>query len=688
MKFLWEIGCEELPPSFIPSAIQQLEEGMEKLLKENEIPFSNLRVYGTPRRLLVIVDDIAPQQKERVREIKGPPYQRAFDEKGKPTQSAIGFAKAQGVSIEELLIKEDKQGKYVYAVKWEGGRSTEEILKESLPSLLSSLYLPKSMRWDSASLRFIRPIRWCLALLDDMLLELRLGEITSRRITYLERYLEGEFSPANVDDYLRKMEEQGLILDQNERKKLIREKAEKLAGSLGGRIAVDDKFLEKIVFLNEKPNLFIGSIEERFLSLPKEIISSAMENQLNLIPLFNERGELLPYFIGVRDGNNKGLENVVEGYEQVLKARLADAHFFFEEDLKVPLKERIAHLSGIIFLGGLGTLADKVRRMRNIIASLPLDEGIKEKALKSALLCRADLTTNMVREFPDLQGVVGMNYALLQGEDREIAEAIYESYQYTLSQDGIKSPLGKIVSLVDKIDTLAGAFHLGLQPTGSSDPFALRRASQTVIDILREERRFNLGDVLEAVRKAYKEEMGIALGKMEELLDFLKNRVGLTLRENGIRYDIVNAVLAGEEGIRELFAKALTLEELRQVGEFIPTIMASVRLINIIRFAQKRGENPPDRGVREELLLLEEEKNLYKEGKRVAERIEILKKEEDYKAIFIELSSLKDLINRFFDKVLVMTEEDELRANRLALVSFIWNLFFFFGDLSQIVIEG
>lgn len=687
MKFLWEIGCEELPPSFIPSAIRQLEEGMRNLLQEKDIPFSNLRVYGTPRRLVIIIDDIADQQKERVLEIKGPPYQRAFDEEGKPTQSALGFAKSQGVSVEELVVKEDRQGKYVYAIKKESGRPTEEILKESLPSLVQSLYLPKSMRWDSSSLRFIRPIRWLLALLDDRLLELRVGGITSSRVSYLERYLEGEFEPRSVDDYLDKLEREGIILDPERRRKIILERARELAESVGGRVAVDEGFLEKVVFLNEKPTVFLGKIDERFLSLPREIIATAMESQLNLFPIHNERGELLPYFVGVRDGDEEGLENVVEGYQQVLKARLADAHFFFDEDLRIPLEERAKLLSGIIFLGGLGTMADKARRMINIIASLPVDE-MKEKAIRTALLCRADLTTNMVREFPDLQGIVGMHYARLQGEDKEIAEAIYESYQYVLSPDGIRSPLGKLVSLVDKIDTLAGAFHLGLQPTGSSDPFALRRASQTVIDILREERRFNLRELLDGVRKAYREEMSIELERMEELLDFLKNRIGLALRESGVRYDIVNAVLAGRmESIRELFARAMVLEELREEGEFLSTVTASVRLINIIRFAQKRGENPPEEGVKEGLLLLEEERKLYEEGKRVAERIEALKEKEDYKAIFRELSSLKDLINDFFDKVLVMTEEKELRANRLALVNFIWSLFSFFGDLSQIVIE-
>lgn len=685
MKFLLEIGCEELPSGFIPSAIQDLRVGMEKLLQENEIPFSNISVYGSPRRLVIIVENISTQQKEKIREIKGPPYQKAFDEEGNPTQSALGFAKSQGVSVEELVVKEDKQGKYVYAVKREIRRSTEEILKEKIPQLVSSVYLPKSMRWDFSSLRFIRPIRWLLALLDEKLLEFKIGGVASRKITYLERYLEGEFSPADVDDYLQELEKQGLILDQDERRKIILEEANKLADSVGGKIMVEENFLEKIVFLNEKPNPFLGRIEKRFLSLPKEIIAAAMESQLNLFPIHNEKGELLPYFIGIRDGDDEGIENVVQGYEQVLKARLADAYFFFEEDLKVPLEKRVEHLSGIIFLGGLGTMADKVRRMRNILSSLPIN-NLKEKALRTVLLCRADLTTNMVREFPDLQGIVGMNYALLQGEEKDIAEAIYESYQYTLSPEGIKSPLGKIVSLVDKIDTLSGAFHLGLQPTGSSDPFALRRASQTVIEILQEEKSFNLKELLDSVRKAYREEMGIELERMEELAEFLRNRIGLALRDKGIRYDIVNAVLACKvENIRELFIKAFTLEELKDKEEFLPTVMASVRLINIIRFAQKRGETPP-KDIKEELLLLEEEKELYEKGKIIAERIEKLINKEDYKAIFAELTSLKDYINRFFDKVLVMTEEDELRANRLALVNYIWNLFYLFGDLSQIVV--
>jgi glycyl-tRNA synthetase beta chain len=380
------------------------------------------------------------------------------------------------------------------------------------------------------------------------------------------------------------------------------------------------------------------------------------------------------------------LENVIEGYEEVLKARLADAHFFFEEDLKVTLEERSKQLNGIIFLGGLGTIADKVERMISVISSLPIDD-IKEKAIRVARLCRADLTTNMVREFPDLQGVIGKCYALLQGEGEDVANAIYESYQYNLSPDGIRTPLGRLISLVDKMDTLLGAFHLGLQPTGSSDPFALRKSCQTVIDILREEKRIKFKDLLNKLIQTYTKE-GIEIKGLDDLLEFIKNRIGLTLRDMGVRYDVVNAALAGNwDDIRDVFQRALALEELREKEEFIPTVMASVRLINIIRQGEKRGEKIREE-VKEELLLLPEEKELYEQGEKAREKVEKLKGNEDYKSIFLELSSLKDLINRFFDKVLVMTENDELRANRLALVNSIWQMFFLFGDLSQIVIEG
>jgi glycyl-tRNA synthetase beta chain len=411
-----------------------------------------------------------------------------------------------------------------------------------------------------------------------------------------------------------------------------------------------------------------------------------MQSYLNLFPIVDKEGKLLPYFVGVRDGDKEGLENVIEGYEEVLKARLADAHFFFEEDLKVTLEERSKQLNGIIFLGGLGTIADKVERMISVISSLPIDD-IKEKAIRVARLCRADLTTNMVREFPDLQGVIGKCYALLQGEGEDVANAIYESYQYNLSPDGIRTPLGRLISLVDKMDTLLGAFHLGLQPTGSSDPFALRKSCQTVIDILREEKRIKFKDLLNKLIQTYTKE-GIEIKGLDDLLEFIKNRIGLTLRDMGVRYDVVNAALAGNwDDIRDVFQRALALEELREKEEFIPTVMASVRLINIIRQGEKRGEKIREE-VKEELLLLPEEKELYEQGEKAREKVEKLKGNEDYKSIFLELSSLKDLINRFFDKVLVMTENDELRANRLALVNSIWQMFFLFGDLSQIVIEG
>ncbi|MBC7330140.1 glycine--tRNA ligase subunit beta [bacterium] len=687
MDFLWEIGCEELPPHFIPQAIKQLKEGAEKLLNQKDVSFSKISAYGTPRRLVLYIEDIAPIQKEKILEIKGPPYHIAFDDKGNPTQSAFGFARSQGVNVDELIVKEDKQGKYVYALKKEAGRPTGEILKEVLPELFSSVFLPKSMRWDASGLRFIRPVRWLLALLGNDILELRLGDLLSSNKTYLERYLKEEFTPKSIEEYFEKLREVGIVLEPIKRREIIINGANELAESVGGEIASNDELLEKVTFLNEKPRPFLGRIDERFLHLPKEVIITAMQSYLNLFPIVDEEGKLLPYFVGVRDGDEEGLENVIEGYEEVLKARLADAHFFFEEDLKVSLEERSKQLNGIIFLGGLGTIADKVERMISVISSLSIDGDIKEKAIRVARLCRADLTTNMVKEFPDLQGIIGRCYALLQGEEEEVASAIYESYQYNLSPDGIWTPLGRLISLVDKMDTLVGAFNLGLQPTGSSDPFALRRACQTVIDILRDEKKIQFKDLLEKVIQTYTEK-GIEPKGMDELREFIKNRIGLSLRDMGIRYDIVNAVLAGElEDIRDVFQRALALEELRENEEFIPAVMASVRLINILRQGERRGEKIREE-VKEELLLLPEEKELYEQGRKVREKVEELRQNEDYKSIFLELSSLKDLINRFFDKVLVMTEDDELRANRLALVNSIWKMFFLFGDLSQIVIEG
>ena len=686
MDFLWEIGCEELPPHFIPQAINQLKEEAERLLNQKDIAFSKISTYGTPRRLILFIEDIAPEQKEKILEIKGPPYHIAFDDKGNPTQAAFGFARSQGVDVSELVIKEDKQGKYVYALKKEAGRPTKEVLKEILPQLFSSIFLPKSMRWDASGLRFIRPVRWLLTLLGNDLLEFKLGDLCSSQKSYIERYLKKEFTPNSIEEYFEKLSEERILINPEERKEIILKGARKLAEGVGGELACSEELIEKVVFLNERPSTFLGKIDERFLSLPKEVIITAMQSYLNLFPIVDEEGKLLPYFVGVRDGDEEGLENVIEGYEEVLKARLADAHFFFQEDLKVPLEERSNLLNGIIFLGELGTIADKVERMVSVISSLPLDD-LREKAIRVAKLCRADLTTNMVREFPDLQGVIGRCYALLQGEEEDVANAIYESYQYNLSPDGIKTPLGKIISLVDKLDTLLGAFHLGLQPTGSSDPLALRKSCQTIIDILREEKRIKFKDLLNKLIQTYTKE-GIELKGIDEFLEFIKNRVGLALRDMGIRYDIVNAVLAGNmEDIREVFQRALALEELREKEEFIPTVMASVRLINIIRQGEKRGEKIREE-VKEALLLLPEEKELYEQGKKARKRVEKLREKEDYKSIFYELSSLKDLINRFFDKVLVMTEDDEIRANRLALVNFIWQMFFLFGDLSLVVIEG
>lgn len=694
MRFLWEIGCEELPPHFIPSAMRELKDNTEELLRESLLPFSQIVTYGTPRRLVLLIEGLPASQQAREIEVKGPPYNVAFDERGQPTPAAFGFAKAQNVSVEQLIVKEDKQGKYVYALKREEGQPTERLLAQILPSLFSSLSLPKSMRWDNSSLRFVRPVRWMLALLDDKVVEANIGGLKTGRVSYIKRFQDEEVEIRDVEHYLQVMRERGIILQPEERERLIMEKAKELAGSVGGKLHYTPQLVEEVVFLNERPTPFLGRIEEQFLTLPKEIVAIVMQKNLYLFPILSGDGSLLPYFVGVRDDGEAGLEKVVKGYEGVLKARLADAFFFFQEDLKSPLEEKTKLLEGIVFLQGLGSIGNKVRRLLAVVSNLApklnLDE---EKVVRAGQLCRADLTTNMVREFPDLQGIVGREYAKIQGEPLEVAEAIYESYLYTSSvPHAPETPIGRLLSLLDKLDTLVGAFHLGLQPSGSSDPFALRRAGQTVVDLLAEEDALDLSELLKLMEDAYLKELGIKVRGKEELMEFLEGRIAITLRDKGIRYDIVNALLSTKvQNVAELFRKAFALQELKDHPDFVPMVMAAVRLINILRFAERKGESIPpadEASIRRELLQVEEEIALYEEARKSREKLQELSEKRDYIAMFLALAPLKERINNFFDKVFVMTDDLDLRQNRLALVNFVWQLFFTFGDLSQIVIEG
>ena len=474
---LLEIGTEEVPAHVMPGVLAQLKERAEKAFQENRIAFASVRTLGTPRRMALLVKDLAEKQADVTSENRGPSVKIAFDADGKPTKAAQGFARGQHVAPEDLVEKDG----YVYAVVHETGKETAELLKTLLPELICALSFPNNMRWGSLEFKFIRPIRWLVALFDSEVIPFEVANVTSGRVSRGHRFLsQGDFSIAKADDYEKDCEAQYIIVDPEKRKAMIRAQIEAVAKENGGRAEITDDLLEEVLYLVEYPTALCGRFEEKYLQLPPEAVITPMRDHQRYFPVKDDAGKLLPLFITVRNGGKEYLETVQHGNERVLRARLADAQFFFDEDRKKSLEEHRDKLKTVVFQQGLGTMYEKTERLAQLADFIADEIGADEKAHKharrAALLSKADLVTGMVTEFTELQGIMGREYAKLDGECEKVAIAIDEHYMPRFAGDAQpQTTAGRIVSTADKIDTIVGTFHLGKIPTGSQDPFALRR---------------------------------------------------------------------------------------------------------------------------------------------------------------------------------------------------------------------
>ncbi len=681
---LLEIGCEELPSRYIPGVLVKLEEKAELLLKEHRLSFEGSKAWATPRRLLLLINGLAARQSDLQQKIKGPALERSYDAAGAPTAALLGFARSQGLPPEKLITGTVKDTAFIFALKEIRGKTAEDLLPDILAQLLKRISFERPMYWESKENRFARPLRWLLAFYGDRPLDFTFAGVLSGRSTFGHRFLSP--GPLTVDSpaaYFRCLEENYVLLDQEQRRNSIRQQLIEQAAALGGRPIIDENLLEEVTFLVEYPVAVSGSFSRDYLDLPREVLITTMQVHQRYFPLTEKDGAaLLPHFIGI--SNNRFHENIRRGYEKVLGARLADARFFFEEDLKETLAVHAAQLSGVVFQEELGSLAQKQERLVKLTAELGgrlrLTKSQIAKAVRAAELCKADLVTSMVREFPELQGVMGREYALLSGEEPETAGAIYEHYLPRHAGDNIPESIeGALLSLADRADTLSGCFAIGLQPTGSEDPYALRRQAQGIIAILLN-RELDLApaELLERALQQHGEKLSLGaqrLGLLRSALqEFMMQRLRFALQGKGLSYDVIEAVLAVPyRTLAELYRKAAALEEQLRTAALRDVHAAYNRTANLVRGIHGGT-------VERTLLAGAAEKDLYLRFLEVAPEVEQALQQQNYSFCLEQLATLKGPVDNFFDEVLVMVEDEVLRQNRLNLLAAVKGLFNCFAD--------
>ncbi|MGI6647801.1 MAG: glycine--tRNA ligase subunit beta [Bacillota bacterium] len=688
---LLEIGTEEIPARFMKSALAQLKELAEKTLLEERIDYTEAMAYGTPRRLALIIKGVAEEQQEKVEEVKGPAKKAAFDAAGLPTKAAQGFARSQGVAVDKLEIRTTPAGEYLFAIKQIQGRPTVEVLIEKLPELITSLSFPKPMRWGYGEMRFARPIHWLVALYGQEVVPFTLAGLTSGRITYGHRFLgQGAITLAEAEDYLPRLEENFVIADQEKRRSLIWQQIQELARQEGGRVEPDEELLEEVTHLLEYPTALCGCFADHYLELPEEVLITPMREHQRYFPVRNEAGQLLSKFITVRNGTADHLEIVREGNEKVLRARLADARFFFEEDLKVPLEQNIEKLGKIVFQESLGMVSDKVQRIRALAGYLAQQLAWPAERLaeldRAALLAKTDLVTNMVYEFPELQGIMGAEYARRGGEPAEVAQAIFEHYLPRQAGDILPATeLGMVVSLADKFDTITGCFAVGIQPTGSQDPYALRRQALGICRIMLDrDLEISLSTLIEKAYRLYTEAGQVRLKLTQEqvtqeILEFFKQRLRNILSDRGIAYDVLEAVLAvGFDNLPDLKRRADGVQAFRQRTEFADLITAYTRANNLARHA--------DTDLVDESKFVEPvEGRLFGVLVRARAEVQEALQQKDISRALESVATLREPIGEFFEGVMVMVEDQAIRQNRLGLLKLVSNLAAKIADFSRLV---
>ena len=681
-NLLLEIGTEEVPAHVMPGILKELKEHAQKAFRELRIDFEEIRTLGTPCRTALIVKGLAGRQADVSSENRGPSVKSAFDADGNPTKAAQGFARGQKVDPKDLVVKDG----YVYAMVHEEGAATEELLKKLLPELICGLNFPNNMRWADLDFKFIRPLRWIVALYGNDVIPFEVAEVRSGKVSRGHRFLsQGEFEIDDADSYERACEAQFVIVDQERRKAMIRGQIEAVAKENGGVADITEDLLEEVLYLVEYPTALCGRFEEKYLELPAEAVITPMRDHQRYFPVKTAEGKLLPLFITVRNGGKEYLETVQHGNERVLKARLEDAQFFFDEDRKRSLEEHREKLRTVVFQEGLGTVYEKSERLEKLAAfladALQADEKTRKHALRAAKLCKADLVTGMVTEFTELQGIMGREYAKLDGECEKVAIAIDEHYMPRFAGDSQpKTPAGRIVSFADKMDTIVGTFSRGKIPTGSQDPFALRRQALGLVNMVVEAKySLSLSAVVDLAMDLYGMEDEKARAKMQQdVADFMRLRLKNVLADRNIRYDVVDAVLAD---VDDLYAVMLRAEA---VAKFIQEDGAEKKIQAFVR-AGNLAKNAESAEVREDLFREDVETSLYQAYVSTESSVESLVAGGDYHGAIDALTELSQPIDAFFDGVMVMDKEEAVKNNRLGLLKSVDALIGRVADFGRIV---
>ncbi len=684
-ELLLEIGTEEIPAGFVPQALADLETLVRKELETGRIDYDGLKTLGTPRRLVLFIQSVSETQQSIELKKMGPPKQAAFDSKGNPTQAAIGFAKNQSVPVESLKIVKTEKGEYVCAIKEEIGRPTPDLLSSILPKVILSIPFQKSMRWADVSVRFARPVHWVLALYGGEVIPFDVGNIRSGNVSYGHRFLHPDpVVIGSFQAYLDKMKEGFVVVDPDERKKRIREEMTREAIALSGTIVEDEDLLNEVTFLVEYPLALCGSFERKFLSLPQEVLVHSMKEHQRYFPMVDGEGKLLPHFVCVSNIVPKDRDVVVKGNEKVLRARLSDAAYFYQEDLKVPLAKRVDQLKKVVFQAKLGTSYEKMERFRQLASFIvrKIDPGLRETVERVCFLCKADLVTGMVGEFPKLQGVVGREYARVQGETPDVARAIHEHYLPAFAGDRLPSnAIGDVVSMADRMDTIVGCFGVGLLPTGTADPFGLRRHALAILRIILEKQYpLSLPELIGQSEALLKEKMNRPPEEVKkDVLDFLRTRYQYFLLDKGYPFDVIDAVFSTSfDELLDVQGRIDALRQAKSLPDFDSLVIGFKRAMNILK------GSPSTKELNLSLLSDPAEKSLYQSFLETKARIEPHLSRRDYPQAISELTGLRKPIDDFFNGVMVMVEDTTVRENRLALLDQIGQLFLRIADFSKL----
>lgn len=687
-NLLLEIGLEEMPAHVVWPSIKQLEEKVSKFLAENSLTFESIETFSTPRRLAIRVTNIPDRQEDVQEEVKGPAKKIALDAEGNWSKAAEGFVRGQGLTTDAITFREVNGVEYVYVTKYIHGKESKEVLT-GLLDVVKSMNFPTMMHWGDTMFEYVRPIHWIIALLDEEVIPFELLDVQTGRITEGHRFLGDQVVLANPSEYEAKLEEQFVIADAHKRQQMIVNQIEEIAEKNKWVINLDPDLLEEVTNLVEYPTAFVGDFEERFLSVPEEVLVTSMKEHQRYFEIRNQAGMLLPHFISVRNGNSVKLDNVIKGNQKVLAARLEDGEFFFEEDKKLSIEDCVEKLKNVTFHEKIGSMYKKMQRVGLISQVIGKRVGLSEEELtdlkRASEIYKFDLVTNMVNEFPELQGIMGEKYALLKGEKPAVATAIREHYMPISSEGELpKTAIGAVLAIADKIDSVLGFFAVGMIPSGSNDPYALRRQTYGIVRIVEAQGwTFPFTDMQGAIVDAVNEDVldyGIHFNRdQKEFIEFFKGRIRQRLQIYNVRHDIIDAVLdSHQDDLVQVFKTAQIFDEHLTDEHFKEAMEALTRVINLTK---KMEPDVITYKVDPKLFENETEEELYVAVKEAEDQFANQSMAENYQT----LTNLRPVIERYFNETMIMVEDEKVRDNRLNQLAIITRMTNALASIDKII---